>query len=105
LQWCCVDVCFSFGSVLALCDVYSRGSGETRRVCYSWGLNIISADDLQRAPQEIRYLSCFESGADVVTIGCADEAAFCIVRAKFFHLSDEVLQDEKLEFLRDLHIM
>jgi len=98
---CCMDVCLSSRGVFAVCDVYS--DGETHRICYTWGRT--AAGIFEPRPRELQELSNLEGGSRVVMIGCANESAYCIVQKQFFHLNDQGMQDEKLDFLRELQIM
>jgi len=97
----CLNISLSDDLALFVCEKV-RISGETRRVCYSWGKGIRGADVNNgfdaNIPQEIKALNCLPANSWVVEIGGAAKSAYCIVQT-------HILQDEKLDFLRELEIM
>jgi len=76
----CLNISLSFSLALSVCEIVSL-SGETRRMCYSWGYRIQREVGTVEAkiPTEIAVLNSLPANSRVVEIGVSDTSAFCIV--------------------------
>jgi len=101
----CLDIACSRKHNLAICE----DNNSNRRTCYSWGeqemLGMPVKDVSDSYPNEIVFFSRQDVDVTIVEIGVGCSSSYCVVKKAFFHLSDPILQDEKLDLLRELYIM
>jgi len=72
------------------------------------GRGIINEAKIMPIPREIKVLTrrFEEAGMRIVDISAGTTASSCILKKVLqFHIDDLILQDDKLELLRDLNIM
>jgi len=101
----CLSVSCSYRNCLALIGEMN----STLRSLYSWGYRTSNRDERDETglPKEIPYFVQHEEAdcMEIVKIGVGDESYCCFVQKTLFHMNDLDLQDEKLDFLRDLNIL
>jgi len=80
---------------LALCEELS----EAKSVCFEWGSLKTGVGE---PPVEIKSLSLLEDDWEVVSIGVGYHSCHCKIEKKeFFHLTDESVQEDKIDFLKE----
>jgi len=104
----CVDVQCSKNHNLAICEEVDPYRGNTRKVLYSWGIcdsGRLGHDTERRnvcIPRKILFFSDDGEDCTVIKIGVGPKSSYCVFEKKFFHLNDQGLQEEKIEFLKVL---